>query len=393
MRPLTRRKQLPALSGPLRFDELPDDVLILILSQCRIDEIFALRLTCSTFRNVFSVFSTTIIPSVARLTFPTSKLLLRAPQDAPAGYTFAWLKGLVPQQLAALLVDRHRFIHSYQGGDRYGIPAEDVFGDALRLRVANGWCVLRCLSNIAEDVYSLDAKDILDLKSTRDMAWKLLQPSRYRFELSQLREDMILERRMQYIDSMPPSSAQNYALMLILLSGTFRVGKGKNSDNAPPWIFDWDYGTDGPRSVRCGKSWLTWFVLRRGPQLFWEQWCSLPWDAPETKNHIRNHAIEAYFADTELNAEDFMQRPPKEWKDVNEKWHKVQRDRVETLQRAISDKSGRMTHFKRVDPYSYFVVYAEHRRERRESGEPVIEETLSHVPFFVDFRAVYTDER
>lgn len=384
----SRRKPVRSITGLLRFDDLPDDILILILSHCRIDEIFALRLTSSRFSVVIDAYSNTIIPSVAWATFTSSSLIL-AGLPKPADYTFAWLKRLIPLQLAAVLVDRHRFIHQNPGAHRYGIPAEDDYGDALRARVTTGFCVQSRLANIAEDVYRLDDKAVLESVSKKNMPSKLLRPSRYRFELFQIREEMILERRVQLIESLPASNVQDYVLMSTLLSGAFRVGKDQRLNDHPPWVFDWDYGIDGPRAVRTGKSWLSWFILRRGPQLFWEQWWSLPRGVPETQHHIRTQALEAYFADAEMNAgEDICGSPPKIWRDVNEATHEVHRAGIGSLQKVIADKTGHWGNYSLVDPYPYFVRYAEIRRERQEEGRIGVEETLDQVPFFVDFCAV-----
>src|SRR5690349_19358726 len=96
----SRRKFTPSKPGlePLTFLGLPEDVLILVLSQCRIDELLAFRLTNSRIRDCISRYISTIAPSVARSTFPHSEHLLR-PLDDPAQYTLGWLKGLIFQHL------------------------------------------------------------------------------------------------------------------------------------------------------------------------------------------------------------------------------------------------------------------------------------------------------
>lgn len=255
---MLRRKPSPTRATPRRwFDELPDDVLILIFSQCRIDELLALRLTCSKSRSIIHDYFTTIAPSVARSSFPLSDLLL-APPNHPSLYTLNWLKGLVPQQLASILVDRHRFSHEWSQ-QRYGIPAEDPYGNVLRTRVANGWCALRRLSNISDEVYSLHAKSVL--KSTTDLAWRVVHPSRFKFEVFRQREDMILKRRLEYIKSMPDDLAKDYKLMFMLLSSAFRTSISNYGNDYKPWIFDWGCGIDGQRLLRRGNSWLTWLVL------------------------------------------------------------------------------------------------------------------------------------
>lgn len=382
---MMRPKQSPHRQPDRRsFDSLPEDILILIFSQCRIDELFALRLANSNIRAVISEYMTTIAPAVARSTFPLNELLL-APREDSTAYTLDWLKGLISRQLAAILVDRHRFSHEW-AGQRYGIPAEDPYGDALRARVANGWCVLRRLSKISEDVYRLHAKSVL--KSTTDLAWKVLHPSRFEFEVFKQREDLILDRRMEYIKNLDCEMAKDYKLMFMLLSSAFRTSISNYGDDYKPWVFDWGCGIDGQRLLRRGNSWLTYFVLHEGPDLFWNQWWAMDPELPTTKNYIRDRSIEAWFGESKITPEEFIaQFLPKEWNDVNEKWHDIQRDYAFKIQKALEERasSGSIS-FAAVNPIAYFTSYAECRKLRSEAGLVPAKETLDGVPFHIDFR-------
>jgi hypothetical protein len=380
----TRRKP-PSNAHPerVRFDEVPEDILVLIFSQCRIDELLAFRLTSSKARNLISQRIATIAPCVARSTLPLGGLLLTAPDD-PGAYTLDWLKGLIPQHLAAILVDRHRYSHEWLQ-PRYGIPAEDVQGEALRGRVANGWRVLRRLTKISEEVYELEARDVLG--SRAPLRWKVLHPSRYEFEVFQHREGLILERRLQYIDRISTDEAKDYKLLFMLLSSAFRVSVSNLGDDHKPWIFDWSCGIDGQRLLRRGESWLSWFILHEGPQLFWDQWWRLTPEAPETKNYIRDRSLKAWIGKTRTTPEEFMRQfMPNEWKDVNEKWHSLQRDHAHKVQKAVDEKVAMSSTFAFVNPIVYFTQYADRRQQRIESSIPEPPETLSHVPFHIDFR-------
>jgi hypothetical protein len=366
------------------FESLPEDILILIFSQCRIDELFALRLASSTIRNVISEYMTTIAPAVARSTFPLNELLLTPREDSTA-YTLDWLKGLISQQLAAILVDRHRFAHEW-ASQRYGIPAEDPYGDALRARVANGWCVLRRLSKISEDVYKMHAKSVL--KSTTDLAWKVLHPSRFEFEVFKQREDLILDRRIEYIKNLDCEMAKDYKLLFMLLSSAFRTSISNYGNDHKPWVFDWGCGIDGQRLLRRGNSWLTYFVLHEGPDLFWNQWWAMDPELPTTKNYIRDRSIDAWFGESKITPEEFIaQFLPKEWNDVNEKWHDIQRDYAFKIQKALEERaSSGSLNFSAVNPIAYFTSYAECRKLRSEAGMAPVKETLDGVPFHIDFR-------
>ncbi|KAF2679925.1 hypothetical protein K458DRAFT_313331, partial [Lentithecium fluviatile CBS 122367] len=215
----------------------------------------------------------------------------------------------------------------------------------------------------------------------------VVHPSRYRFEVFRQREDLILERRLRYISEMSNELAKDYKLMFMLLSSAFRTSISNQGEDHKPWIFDWSCGIDGQRLLRRGNSWLTWFVLHEGPQLFWDQWWMLPPDAPETKNHIRDRSIEAWFGKTKITPEDFIRQfLPKQWNDVNEKWHDIQRDYAHKIQKAMEEKVASSSDFTSVNPILYFTQYAECRQLREEVGVPAAPETLSHVPFHIDFR-------
>ncbi|KAF2247683.1 hypothetical protein BU26DRAFT_429771 [Trematosphaeria pertusa] len=204
-------------------------------------------------------------------------------------------------------------------------------------------------------------------------AWKVVHPSRYNFDVFKQREDLILSRRLEYIKDLSDELAKDYKLTFMLLSSAFRTSISNYGDDYKPWIFDWGCGIDGQRLLRRGNSWLTWFVLHEGPQLFWDQWWSLSPDCAATKNHIRDRSIEAWFL-------------PKEWNDVNEKWHDIQRDYAFKVQKAMEEKAAINSDFMSVNPIGYFTQYAEIRRLREQTGSPPVAETLSHVPFHVDFR-------
>ncbi|KAH7108660.1 hypothetical protein B0J11DRAFT_554861 [Dendryphion nanum] len=199
----------------------------------------------------------------------------------------------------------------------------------------------------------------------------MLKSTRTTFEVFKQREDLILSRRLEYIRDLPNDLAKDYKLMFMLLSSAFRTSISNLGDDYKPWIFDWGCGIDGQRLLRRGNSWLTYFILYEGPDLFWKQWWSLEPGLPETKNYIRDRSIEAWF----------------EWEDVNEKWHDIQRDYASQVQRAMEEKAAlpRMN-FTAVNPIAYFTQYAEHRQLRDQNGIAPPPETLSQVPFHIDFR-------
>ncbi|KAL5119428.1 hypothetical protein ACEQ8H_002697 [Pleosporales sp. CAS-2024a] len=342
--------------------DLPEDVLILISSQCRTDELFTLRLTCVKTCTLVDKYIATIAPSVARSTFPQSDHLLA--RYGATRYTLQSLKALIPEHLAAVLVDRHRIADEWLQW-HYGIPAEDAFGDELRDRVASGWRVLWNLSKISRVEYDMHAKGTR--MSPGDFANKMFRPNHFKLEALKHIEDTILHNRMGYVARLEPKQAQDYKLMFALLSFAFSTSISNLGDEHVPWPFDFGGGIDGQRALRKGESWLLWYILAEGPDLFWRQWWSLPRDATTTPSYIRDGAIKA-FAMTPTKLSDH------------------QRSLAGTFQEAISQRALLTGAFGESNPVRFFARYAEHRMSRKEAGLPPAREILQDVPFLVKFR-------
>jgi hypothetical protein len=225
------------------------------------------------------------------------------------------------------------------------------------------------------------------LRSSTDLPWKLVHPTGYKFEVFRQREQLILERRLKSIERMTAAEAKDYKLFFMLLSSIFQTSVANRGDDYKPWVFDWGNGLDGQRLFRRGTSWLTWFVLHEGPDLFWQQWWTLPPESPETKNYIRDKSLEAWFGDAKITPEEFIRQfSPKAWHDVNEKCHSIQRNHAQQVHEAIDKRVNSGSDYSALSPIPYFTRYAELRQWRRDAGLAPVRETLSHVPFYVEFR-------
>jgi hypothetical protein len=359
------RKPPRQRTGPLNsLIDLPDDVIILISSQCRIDELLALRLTCAKLRNIIDEYITTIGPSVARSTFPHCEHLLGRHANATTPFTFRSLKALIPEQLASILVDRHRIADEWMQS-RYGIPAEDAFGDELRDRVASGWRVLNDLSNISRATYGVNVRGTR--KTPVQLANKIFRPAFSKLEMLMQSEEAILQKRLDYLAQLEPKQAQDYKVMFVLLSSAFSTSISNLGEEHKPWPFDFGEGIDGQRELRKGNSWLSWYILAEGPDLFWQQWWSLPEGDATTRYYVRDRAIDA-FNDT-----------PKKLSDV-------QRLLARTFQVLVDDKASLETAFDASNPVRYFARYADHRMQRRQDGLSPPPEILDKVPFLINFR-------
>lgn len=331
---------------PSRLLNLPVDILLVILAQCRIDELLALRLTAHALENLIKRHISTIAPSVARSTFPESRLLLTPPQNC-SQYTLQWLLGLIPRHLAAILVDRTYYAShpSYSDQDVAGIPAEDPFGDELRARVTNGWRVLHRLSMISQSIptdYVVQPSDCLPLKSHHiGLAEENTRPSR--------REHLILKHQLSYVNQLPLQLIRDFFLLRDMLDGSWnfidRVSEG-------------DQGYDISMKF-SNKLWLWWFTTQVGLSIWWKQWWILP---PHLgKNHFRDEALKTLRTSAQL----FVDRRDCQWE-----LRETMRVRIQTS-RSDSTES--------LDPLPYMLAHV-NRPDRSN-----VKDTMSHIPFESDF--------
>jgi hypothetical protein len=153
-------------------------------------------------------------------------------------------------------------------------------------------------------------------------------------------------------------------MMTTLLSSVFSTSTAHVGSEYDPWIFDWGGGIDGQRTFRQGESWLAWFVLAEGPDIFWDQWWSLPQESAQ--NYIRDRATETFKA-------------------MDPALSDYQRLLAKKFQEAVHERAGFHTHFDESNPYRYFIGWWRSMPPGQAEKEPV-KEILQHVPFLVNFR-------
>jgi hypothetical protein len=268
---------------------LPYDILIEIAHHCRIDELHAMTQVSTQMRGLIDRYITTIAPSVARVTFPDNPRILKHMHDQEF-FDHRELRKLIPHQLAAVLVNRHRIAYE-DGNPCYGIPAEAPGGDFLRGRVAEGWHILRKFHLISRDVQASYTED--------ELAQQDRQSPRYSLDACKMREDVIQQRRLDYVFDVAGTcgnveKVREYILLTTLLPSVFSMSKANIGDEYEPWIFDGGDSYDPLRAFRDGESWLSWFVLAEGTDVFWAQWWSLPQDLAQ--NYIARRAVDIYKA-------------------------------------------------------------------------------------------------
>jgi hypothetical protein len=401
----------------ISFHELPDDVLCVILQQTDLESLFALRLVCKPLQDLISIYISSIAPAVARNTFQdTAPLLLRRPRR----YDIEWLAGLFPRYLATVIIDRYGLNADGENTGQHNclrIPAVADEGDVLRKRVANGFQVMMRLSLISKEAYGAtrdvavseyrEMKNAIKKSSvswgssklpgsitskTREMVVlrPLLSQHHYaprRKPKSEQKEDskhikmteklevVILQRRKDYLLSIPQSDIEDFRLMLPIFNACFRT----NQDGTPyprafkPDFFDWGGNCDSRgHRVNSGDSWVNWFVLHEGPLLFWKQWCPPSLYDEDRKYLVRRRLLQAWH-----------QRGYKQIEAETTTGQQLERFfRMKAGIVATGGRPGRLT-----DPMPYFNEYlVDENGEKKSEEDLTVEETLDKIPYFIDFR-------
>jgi hypothetical protein len=187
------------------------------------------------------------------------------------------------------------------------VAADDPLGDELRIRLENGWKVLKLLSNISQAVYS---PAMLQLANAfNQQTWSHIQSSLcdrlalrkgkgvQDFAFISQKEQMIAVRRSELINSLSQSDAADYMLLIRLLSKSIRYhprfiadGSAVMSVVNSPWAtrtkptsYNWPGKLEGTYywfadwqvDVACPIApWVMWFIFHIGPDPFFQQWSS-----------------------------------------------------------------------------------------------------------------------
>ncbi|RYP57946.1 hypothetical protein DL769_009193 [Monosporascus sp. CRB-8-3] len=351
---------------------LPDEVIIAIFQNLAVPDVFQLALTDRRLAAIAVTYSKSIAPLAARNSFPDAHLLTHTSCSVQ---DFEWLKGLVPRFIATVLVDKFRLRSPHMYLDDYGIPAEVEDGEELRGQIVQGLRVLNRLSVISKDVYRIPEGSI-PRRPLHERAWGFVKQherrdSMYRaLDLLRRREQLVLERRLEYIVGLDAQSLENYRLMYAFLFQPFLVnhdphtassvscwGSGPREPHGPD-DFDWS-GDDGRRLFR-GDSWLNWYILHEGPLLFWNQWYYC-----HNGNLIKDKALNA-------------------WNTRNAKQVCVERNALIGLEATL--KSTGPIYYRDLSHLPALRSYRRKKTHLLRGNRYECKEVLNHVPYWVNFR-------
>jgi hypothetical protein len=369
------------------------DLLLHIVLQSDLDTLLHLRLTSRSFKDLIQAYESTIVRRVARNTFPQSKRLLLV-ASTKRHYNLKWLLDLKLRQLAAIAVDKHRWEHKLRVAD--GAAAEDPVGDELRERVFKGFRILRMFANIARDAESVPLDELplpqlaITAQHEHSKSFHVVQRSvpHYRRKslitstayciskrwsqaqestrLALLSSDMIrewrkelwiLETRENVLRELWPENACYFQDMFFFVRAAFsRMDKQDKH-------FDWD--EKGYKQL--DDSWVSWYILREGPRLFWEQW----W--------VNRDQTEARPIVEEVE-DAWDSRPSVLAKMERESCRRLFETLVELARDAYPLNSG----LSRPQPWTFFTEYGRAFERRLRAVESHPQEILDRVSFHVD---------
>ena len=312
----------------LTFNDLPQDVLVLVLSYLDIWDVFSARLVNKSLQAVLLSSIRTISRQVCLNTFPNDRQLARKPANGSGEWDFDWLRDRIPRKLAAILLEH---------GER-SIPAEAEWGEVARYRVTRGWKVLKQLSIRYREVYEMDEDTVMryrlmKMESSSNSSFLQPQPQqkgenkertsetifhegRLRrlaektknllhpdLSVLEAREELALAKCRQHISTLRRCDALGFMLLWDrLVCGPFRtefapyydslhedcigrrrclcpsycgtLAQGIGTDERDSGQDERGSGGDNVVTLERGNCWMTWLILRNGPRIFFRQWYS-----------------------------------------------------------------------------------------------------------------------
>jgi hypothetical protein len=414
----------------VHIHQLPDDVLISIFQQTWLPTFLSLRRSSKSLYELVNSYITAIVPSVARNTFrdTTPRILNRAPANGKRD--IEWLLQLIPEYLAAVILDRHAT--SMGALSRQTIPAADELGDGFRARVADGFRVMMELSRIAKEVYDMPQREVEKLavnvpkyirrlrlaQQSAGSNWylpkrepvahndrpRLLQrakatatsaasqaliskPSR----LIKQRESIITERRITYLHSIWITRPTNFSVTYAILSQAFFANYDPNFGDQHPFFnpigkvidfFDW--GSPLHTRVYHGNSWVTWWILHEGPLTFWHQWCPPVCYDEDRHDYIRGRLLSDWDRRSEEqigNERDAVSTY------MNRVYPHGQQDAKRNFERYVSQCQD----LERQEPEhprygSSRFIYVDDDEEDEEEDSWYDEYALYHLPYLINFK-------
>jgi hypothetical protein len=291
----------------------------------------------------------------------------------------------VNKYLAAILVDCFKSSSERWFFEPRYIPTESEIGDGLRKKVENGLVILKRLSDLSKEVYALPNKELMSMSTSTSTSTSIKQRIRTVFlhdgkggsthDLMKCREQLVLDRRLQYLKTLSRSDLEDFRITTALLAAAFKTKHDQPSaillsthrrDYQGPDDFDWN--TKQSIMIENGNSWVNWVILHEGPIHFFRQWMHLT-SAPATCSVVKQWLLE--MSERYTNDEKAIQQAcVRELQDAIKAW-----SMLDLLKEGYFE-----------DETSKYMAW-ERGLERFHSGDPIPPSWTDEVPYFINFTA------
>lgn len=368
----------------MMLDQLPEDVVLLVVDHCKIAAVASLLSTCRVLRQILLSNMCLLVPKITQNTFPAApNLLSEQQQDEP--FTWDIMQRLKYNYLAAVLLDRLRtsWFRYEQYHGLVGIPASDNIGAEARKHIGNGFKVLDHLASVARHTPTATQLPVAPTRRPGILSIMLSYLSRRKRPpiipkiVQGTPEAPILQRRIDHVTALPAQDVADFCNMWELLGYTVwresDPGFHRAHYDKGPKYFDWEkrQPLNGPRSKGLFPekiSWVDWAVLNDGAQLFWSQW--------------------KLSKDIDTGSEVVIRERLLELWDQRGSCEVVERCRQSAI--ATLNVMYRRRNYGHPFWQDYLLGYAAKMGQDRLAGRPPPAETMGDVPFLVDFREPQT---
>ncbi|KAL1983527.1 hypothetical protein VTN96DRAFT_10266 [Rasamsonia emersonii] len=267
-------------------------ILLNAASYCDIATLLNLRLVDRMTKSLLESDEAAICAAAIQRSSLNRLLFLRDAQRSDQT-SFKGLAKLYHRQQVVRQVTELRFGLDWTPYMNYPMLVDDPGSAPFRQRIEDGWCLLYHFADIAAEIDEVATRDGPDHQAKSWILRLSCVRTRRQVAATKARERQVLSARIEFVKSLSDYELRSFYLLWssITTSPHFRI---MGSEWCDTHIFK--------NNVFNGESWLSWYILRHGPEWFLRLWERHPSDSDYS-----------YFEYHCLKSENESRRVQREW--------------------------------------------------------------------------------
>ncbi|KAL1961710.1 hypothetical protein VTN77DRAFT_1110 [Rasamsonia byssochlamydoides] len=257
-------------------------ILLNVALHCDISTLLNLRLVDHTTKSLLESDEASICTAAIQRSSFNHLLFLRDPQRVYQTSLEGIAKFYHRQQVVQKVTEL-RFGLDWTPLMNYPMLVDDPGSAPFRKRIEDGWCLLYHFADIAAEIEEAAPRDETDRPSKSWRSRTSWGRKRRQVAATKKRERKVLLARVEFLKSFSDYELRSFVLLwyAITTSPHFRIREQL------PWCdTHWSENV-----VTRGESWLSWYILRHGPDWFCRLWERRPGD--DDDSYFEYHCVKS----------------------------------------------------------------------------------------------------